>query len=125
VIIHDVPLEPESYVHRIGRTGRAGLSGHAIMFCDAEEIKYLRQGTKLIGKEIRPISNDTYNADIESLTIALQYLFSQSSILSPSEFNVLLLHLQYIKNLKLLLSIFANLLFWLINIYRLALRTNI
>jgi ATP-dependent RNA helicase RhlE len=64
VIIHDVPLEPESYVHRIGRTGRAGLSGHAIMFCDAEEIKYLKQVTKLIGKEIPLVTDHPYHADI-------------------------------------------------------------
>lgn len=64
VIIHDVPLEPESYVHRIGRTGRAGLSGHAMMFCEAEEIKYLKQVTKLIGKEIPLITDHPYHADI-------------------------------------------------------------
>ncbi len=52
VIIYDVPLEPEVYVHRIGRTWRAGLQGDAIMFCDPEEVKYLRQITKLIGKDI-------------------------------------------------------------------------
>jgi ATP-dependent RNA helicase RhlE len=69
VIIHDVPLEPESYVHRIGRTGRAGLSGHAIMFCDAEEIKYLRQVTKLIGKEIPLITDHPYHADIKESNI--------------------------------------------------------
>lgn len=52
VIIYDVPLEPEVYVHRIGRTWRAGLQGDAIMFCDPEEVKYLNQITKLIGKDI-------------------------------------------------------------------------
>jgi len=52
VIIYDVPLEPEVYVHRIGRTWRAGLQGDAIMFCDQEEVKYLNQITKLIGKDI-------------------------------------------------------------------------
>jgi ATP-dependent RNA helicase RhlE len=68
VIIHDVPLEPESYVHRIGRTGRAWLSGHAMMFCDEEEVKYLRQVTKLIGKEIPLIINHPYHADIKEGT---------------------------------------------------------
>ncbi len=65
VIIHDVPLEPESYVHRIGRTGRAGMSGHSIMFCDTEEIKYLRQVTKLIGKEIPLVTDHPYHTDIK------------------------------------------------------------
>lgn len=52
VIIYDVPLEPEIYVHRIGRTWRAGLQGDAVMFCEVEEVKYLNQITKLIGKNI-------------------------------------------------------------------------
>lgn len=68
VIIHDVPLEPESYVHRIGRTGRAGLKGHAIMFCDAEEIKYLRQVTKLIGKEIPLVTDHPYHENLKEWT---------------------------------------------------------
>ncbi len=65
VIIHDVPLEPESYVHRIGRTGRAGLSGHAIMFCEPEEMKYLKQVTKLIGKDIPLVIDHPYHQDIK------------------------------------------------------------
>ena len=43
---------PESYVHRIGRTGRAGANGIAISFCDAEERKYLKDIQKLIGLTI-------------------------------------------------------------------------
>ena len=42
---------PETYVHRIGRTGRAGAKGTAISFCDAEEKSYLRDVEKLIGKK--------------------------------------------------------------------------
>jgi len=42
VINYDLPNIPESYVHRIGRTARAGASGHAISFCDSEERAYLR-----------------------------------------------------------------------------------
>lgn len=57
VIIYDVPYEPETYVHRIWRTWRAGLTGDAIMFCEPEEVKYLKQITKLIGKEI-PLDKD-------------------------------------------------------------------
>jgi len=40
---------PETYVHRIGRTGRAGLSGTAVSFCDMEEKADLRNIQKLIG----------------------------------------------------------------------------
>lgn len=52
VINFDVPNDSESYVHRIGRTGRAGASGHAITFCDAEERGFLRDIEKLVGHPI-------------------------------------------------------------------------
>jgi ATP-dependent RNA helicase RhlE len=52
VINYDLPNEPESYVHRIGRTARAGAEGIAISFCDAEEFAYLRSIEKLIGLSI-------------------------------------------------------------------------
>jgi ATP-dependent RNA helicase RhlE len=42
VINYEMPGDPESYVHRIGRTARAGTSGAAISFCDAEEVADLR-----------------------------------------------------------------------------------
>jgi ATP-dependent RNA helicase RhlE len=48
VINYDLPNIPESYVHRIGRTARAGADGVAISFCDAEEAAYLRDIEKLI-----------------------------------------------------------------------------
>ncbi len=52
VINYELPNIPETYVHRIGRTGRAGASGIAIAFCDEEERTYLRDIQKLIGKTI-------------------------------------------------------------------------
>jgi len=52
VINYDLPNIPETYVHRIGRTGRAGNSGIAISFCDAEERAYLRDIEKLIGQKV-------------------------------------------------------------------------
>ncbi len=61
VIIYDVPMEPESYVHRIGRTGRAQATGEAIMFCEPDELKYLQQVLKLIGKEIPLITDHPYH----------------------------------------------------------------
>jgi ATP-dependent RNA helicase RhlE len=60
VINYELPNIPESYVHRIGRTGRAGASGIAIAFCDAEEKEYLRDIQKLIGKEIPVIEEHAY-----------------------------------------------------------------
>ena len=52
VINFDLPNIPETYVHRIGRTGRAGNSGTALSFCDSEEREYLRDINKLIGLKI-------------------------------------------------------------------------
>jgi ATP-dependent RNA helicase RhlE len=52
VINYELPNVPETYVHRIGRTGRAGLDGIAVSFCDAEELEYLRDIHKLIAKQI-------------------------------------------------------------------------
>ncbi|NLT11283.1 MAG: DEAD/DEAH box helicase [Clostridiaceae bacterium] len=48
----DLPEVPETYVHRIGRTGRAGLGGTAIAFCGEDEYSMLRGVQKLIGKEL-------------------------------------------------------------------------
>ena len=48
VVNYDLPNIPESYVHRIGRTARAGAEGVAISFCDSEERAYLRDIEKLI-----------------------------------------------------------------------------
>jgi ATP-dependent RNA helicase RhlE len=52
VINYDLPNVPESYVHRIGRTARAGAEGIAISFCDGEERAYLRDIEKLIRQSI-------------------------------------------------------------------------
>jgi len=52
VVNYDQPMEPEAYVHRIGRTARAGKSGHAISFCDVEEKGLLKQVERLIKFEI-------------------------------------------------------------------------
>jgi ATP-dependent RNA helicase RhlE len=56
VINFDLPNVAETYVHRIGRTGRAGASGIALSFCDAEERLDLRDIQKLINKSI-PVDN--------------------------------------------------------------------
>ena len=57
VINYDVPMEPENYVHRIGRTGRAGHGGIAITFCQADEVPYLRRIEKTIDRQI-PVRED-------------------------------------------------------------------
>ncbi len=57
VINFEMPNISETYVHRIGRTGRAGANGTAFSFCDAEEKEYLRDIEKLISKRI-PVIDD-------------------------------------------------------------------
>lgn len=60
VVNYDLPNQPETYVHRIGRTGRAGLSGTALSFCDQEEKAYLDDINKLTGQDIPIIEDHPY-----------------------------------------------------------------
>jgi ATP-dependent RNA helicase RhlE len=60
VINFEIPNISETYVHRIGRTGRAGSKGTAISFCDAEEKEYLRDIEKLITKKIQVIEDHPF-----------------------------------------------------------------
>ena len=63
VINYDMPVEPETYVHRIGRTARAGADGDSISFCSAPERDYLRAIEKLIRIEIPVDTNHTLHCD--------------------------------------------------------------
>ena len=60
VINYELPNIPETYVHRIGRTGRAGASGIAFSFCDEEEAEFLHDIQKLIGKTVPVINEQPY-----------------------------------------------------------------
>jgi ATP-dependent RNA helicase RhlE len=60
VINYDLPEVAETYVHRIGRTGRAGLGGKAISFCDYEEKPLLRSIQKLISKNITEVTDHPF-----------------------------------------------------------------
>jgi ATP-dependent RNA helicase RhlE len=62
VINFDLPEVPETYVHRIGRTGRAGYSGVAFSFCDSDELPQLKDIQKLIAKEITVISGHAFES---------------------------------------------------------------
>jgi ATP-dependent RNA helicase RhlE len=55
VVNYDLPHEPETYVHRIGRTGRAGANGSAVSFCTSAERSYLRAIEKLIRRPLEPV----------------------------------------------------------------------
>jgi ATP-dependent RNA helicase RhlE len=58
VINFELPNEPESYVHRIGRTARAGTEGIAISFCDQSERIYLRDIERLVKRQIPVVTHD-------------------------------------------------------------------
>ncbi|MBB6734222.1 DEAD/DEAH box helicase [Cohnella sp. CBP 2801] len=60
VINYNLPNVPETYVHRIGRTGRAGQSGVAISFCETEELPYLKDIEKTIKKTIPVVQDHPY-----------------------------------------------------------------
>jgi ATP-dependent RNA helicase RhlE len=64
VINFDLPNEPENYVHRIGRTGRAGASGVAISLCDPGERGHLRQIERLIGIRLSPESQNGHGSEL-------------------------------------------------------------
>jgi len=66
VINYDLPNVPETYVHRIGRTGRASASGIAISFCDLEERAYLKDIQRLIRMDIPLISEHPYCNEVET-----------------------------------------------------------
>jgi ATP-dependent RNA helicase RhlE len=69
VINFEIPNESESYVHRIGRTARAGASGKAISLCDDEERAYMKDIERLINKKIRVDEGQPYHSDrIANLT---------------------------------------------------------
>jgi ATP-dependent RNA helicase RhlE len=59
VINFELPNEPESYVHRIGRTARAGASGTAISLCDATEMGFLRDIEKLTQKKLHVVGGNS------------------------------------------------------------------
>jgi len=64
VVNYDIPNIPETYVHRIGRTGRAGLGGIAISFCMYEEMQFIRDIEKVIGKNIPEAPTQPYPMEV-------------------------------------------------------------
>lgn len=65
VINFELPNIPETYVHRIGRTGRAGASGTALSFCDMEERAFLRDIHKLIDQTIPVVEDHPYASELK------------------------------------------------------------
>jgi len=68
VINYELPEIPETYVHRIGRTGRAGLNGVSFSFCAHEETSDLRDIHKLIGKNIPLVEDHPFHVNHEGIS---------------------------------------------------------
>ena len=64
VVNYDLPPEPESYVHRTGRTGRAGLTGIALSFCDIGERLFLPAIERLIRRHLRVVEDHPYRSGL-------------------------------------------------------------
>jgi ATP-dependent RNA helicase RhlE len=65
-----MPEDPETYVHRIGRTGRAGSKGYAFSFCDNDERTSLKEVCKIIGKQI-PVTTSHPFVSLESVKVSI------------------------------------------------------
>jgi len=61
VINYEIPEQAETYVHRIGRTGRAGSTGTAMSFCTRDEMPYLKDINKLIKKNIEVVASHPFS----------------------------------------------------------------
>ena len=70
VINFDLPNEPESYVHRIGRTARAGAGGAALSFCDQSERPYLRDIEKLMQRKVTEVEHRLVETPSEAIVEA-------------------------------------------------------
>lgn len=68
VVNYELPNVPETYVHRIGRTGRAGHGGVAVSFCNVDELAYLKDIEKLIKKKVPVVEDHPWPMEIFELT---------------------------------------------------------
>ena len=85
VINYELPNVPETYIHRIGRTGRAGASGIAFSFCDREEKEFLRDIQKLIGNTV-PVESDHPFAMADTST-HIRRTLPQNAVQRPHNHN--------------------------------------
>ncbi|MCP4523139.1 MAG: DEAD/DEAH box helicase [Candidatus Gracilibacteria bacterium] len=65
MVNYDISNEPETYVHRIGRTGRAGKNGTAFSFCSQEEVEYLLDVQRMIGKKIPVVTDHPFAIEVD------------------------------------------------------------
>lgn len=86
VINYDIPNEPETYVHRIGRCGRAGEEGISISICEPEENAYIRNIEKLIKQKIKVISSNPFPQTDKPMTTAEKKEFEKQKQKRKQEF---------------------------------------
>ncbi|HBH48486.1 MAG TPA: DEAD/DEAH box helicase, partial [Bacteroidales bacterium] len=86
VINYDIPNEPESYVHRIGRSGRAGENGNAISLCDQEELTYLSDIEKLIKLKIEVVRDHPFPQTDKPMSVAEKKEFEKEKERKRQEF---------------------------------------
>ena len=67
ILNFDVPGHAEDYIHRIGRTGRAGLAGKAIMICETRDEKNLNAVERLLGQAIERLDNPLKSGDLDAV----------------------------------------------------------
>jgi ATP-dependent RNA helicase RhlE len=86
VINYDIPNEPETYVHRIGRCGRAGEEGISISICEPEENAYIRDIEKLIKQKLKVISSNPFPQTDQPMTNAEKKEFEKQKQKRKQEF---------------------------------------
>ena len=86
VINYDIPNESESYVHRIGRSGRAGEEGVAISLCEPEELAYLRDIEKLIKQKVKVVDAHPFPQTEKPMTAAEKKEFEKEKNRRKQEF---------------------------------------
>jgi ATP-dependent RNA helicase RhlE len=88
VINYDLPEVPETYIHRIGRTGRAGFEGESISFCDVDELPLLRDIVKHIKKPIPVLRNHPHAEDYpDPMTVTAAAKSPKQLSDEPKEFS--------------------------------------
>lgn len=86
VVNYDVPNEPETYVHRIGRCGRAGETGMALSICEPEENTYVRDIEKLIKKQIQVADDNPFPQTDKPMSAAEKKEFQKEKNRKKQEF---------------------------------------
>ncbi|MBL6875465.1 MAG: DEAD/DEAH box helicase [Chitinophagales bacterium] len=86
VINYDIPNEPETYVHRIGRCGRAGEEGVSISMTDAEENSYIKDIEKLIKQKIQIVDDNPFPQTDKPMTAAEKKEFEKEKNRKRQEF---------------------------------------